>query len=64
MNEKLQDIIMRNFDPSLSHEENFKKLVMDNDFPIPMNEEDDGIIQSQLRDFLKEINDEIDRRQR
>ena len=64
MNEKLQDIIMRNFDPSLSHEENFKKLVMDNDFPIPMNEEDDGIVQSQLRDFLKEINDEIDRRQR
>lgn len=64
MNEKLQDIIMRNFDPSLSHDENFKKLVMDNDFPIPMNEDDDGIIQSQLRHFLKEINDEIDRRQR
>lgn len=64
MNEKIQDIIMRNFDPSLSHEENFKKLVMDNDFPIPMNEEDDGIIQSQLREFLQEINNEIDRRKR
>lgn len=62
MNERIKDIIINSYDTELSVQQNIEKLVLHDEFPVPLNRDDDLAMISELVEFIKEINNEIKRR--